>query len=119
MDDDEQILGVAILARILPYIAGLVLLIGVLGALAGIFGSMAFAAQFSRTGLGPFGSFLGGVGFVGGLVILLLAAFQALIIWAVAGLLRIAIGVHIHARRSLEVQRDFLSAVRSTSRIHS
>src|SRR5438105_4937022 len=103
MEDDEAILGVAILARILPYIAGIILLIGVLGALAGIFGGFTLATQLSRAGVNPPGQLFAGMGFIGGILTLILAAFQALVIWAVAGLLRIAIGVHMRSRQSLDV----------------
>lgn len=110
----EPYVALRLLSIVLTVIAAIVLAIGVLFALVVLLGGIGAAAAASRfvPGAGVLAVGMASAGVVGGLVTFLIAALQALLLWAMAQGIRLLIAIEGRARESALLQRAMLAELR-------
>jgi hypothetical protein len=111
----EPYVGLRLLASVLCALAVFVMVVGALIALVVVLGSLGSAGLAARFTPGAVPVGIAGAGFIGGLLVLLGAALQALVLWAAAQFIHLMLSIEGHSREAVAVQRGILAELRKTS----
>ena len=110
--DVEPYVALRLLATALSVLAVIVMILGGLIALLVILGSIGSAGAASRFAPGAVPVGIAGLGLLGGVLIFIGAALQALFVWAGAQSIRVMLSIEGHAREAAAIQRSMLAELR-------
>jgi hypothetical protein len=89
-----------------------VLIVGGVIAVVVILGSIGAAGAAARVAAGPVTAGIAGAGLLGGVLIFVATALEALLLWAAAQAIRVLLSIEGHGRETAGIQRAMLGELR-------
>jgi hypothetical protein len=108
----EPYVALRLIATVLGFLAVLVMVIGGLIAIFVILTSLGAAGAAARFAPGAVTARVAGAGLLGGFLILLATALQALFLWAAAQLIGVLLSIEGRTREAAQLQRAMLAELR-------